>query len=83
MNSLALPEGQAALLQSVAAANPNGTVLVLVHGGPLDVSEWSAPGSGVRAILDAHYGGERGGDAIARALLETIPPRAGSRHRVP
>jgi len=57
------------------------TVVVLVHGGAIDVSallttqeeEGSVPGTGgnggVPAILDGHYAGQMGGDAIMRTLL--------------
>ena len=54
---------QAALIAAVLAANPK-TVVVLIHGGALDVSSVAAP-----AILDAHYPGQMGGDAVLATLL--------------
>ena len=56
---------QMELVQKVLAANPR-TVVVLVHGGALDIS-WCK--ENVPAILDAHYPGQLGGDAILRTLL--------------
>ena len=69
-DDLQLPGVQAALVTAVLAAQPN-TILVLVHGGPL-----AAPAAfaGARAILDAVYGGEFGGDAIIDALTGTYAP---------
>lgn len=54
----------------MAGANKN-TVVVLIHGAPLTI-EWTK--AHVPAILDAHYPGELGGDAIFDALYGHHPP---------
>ena len=41
-------------------------VLVLVHGGPLALDDTAL---GVPAIVDAHYPGELGGDAVVAILF--------------
>lgn len=69
--SLLLPGQQLALLQAIAATGVP-TVCVLVHGGALDVS-WAADGP-VAAILDVHYPGEMGGDAVAALLFGDASP---------
>ena len=67
---LLLPGGQNGLIAAVAAANPR-TVVVLMSGGPVDVSAWEAA---VPAILAAWYPGERQGAALARVLLGEVNP---------
>jgi hypothetical protein len=57
---------QAELVKQVFAANPK-TVVVLIHGGALAIEELVE--AGVPAVLDAHYGGQMGGDAIWHTLL--------------
>jgi len=54
---------QTALINAVLAVNKK-IIVVLIHGGALDVSNVVAP-----AILDAHYPGQLGGDAVLRTLL--------------
>ncbi|MDE1915287.1 MAG: glycoside hydrolase family 3 protein [Sphingomonadales bacterium] len=64
-----LPNGQDALIAAVAAANPH-TIVVLETGNPVDMP-WldKVPG-----VIEAWYGGARGGDAIASVLFgETNP----------
>jgi len=53
------------LIQQVLAVNPR-TVVVLIHGGAIAM-EWTK--DNVPAILDAHYPGQMGGDALWRILL--------------
>lgn len=68
--SLGLPGDQERLVEAVIAANPH-TVVVLMNAGPLTVS-WlkeHAP-----ALLEAWWGGEEGGDAIADVLLGNFNP---------
>jgi xylan 1,4-beta-xylosidase len=65
-----LPGHQEALIEAVYKANPK-TVVVLIHGAPLSI-EWTQ--ANVPSILDAHYPGEMGGDAIASALYGDISP---------
>lgn len=68
---LALPEGQDALIDAVAAANPN-TIVVLQTGGPV-LMPWLDK---TAAVLQAWYPGIKGGDAIASVLFgETNPSR--------
>lgn len=66
---LSLPRGQDALIEAVAAANPN-TVVVLETGGPVKMP-WLGK---VRGVIEAWYPGARGGEAIASVLFgETNP----------
>ena len=51
-------------------ANPK-TVVVLIHGGSMSI-DWTA--ANVPAILDAHYPGELGGDAIAGVIYGDVSP---------
>jgi beta-glucosidase len=60
---------QDALIQQVAAANPN-TVVVLETGGPV-LTPWRAQ---VKGLLDAWYPGEQGGTALARVLFGDVNP---------
>jgi beta-glucosidase len=63
-----LPNGQDALIAAVAA-NPR-TIVVLETGNPVDMP-WLDK---VPAVVEAWYGGSRGGDAIASVLFgETNP----------
>lgn len=67
--TLALPDGQDALIEAVAAANPR-TIVVLETGGPV-LMPWL---ENVPAVLEAWYPGQRGGEAIARLLLGDVSP---------
>lgn len=60
---------QDALIEQVAAANPN-TIVVLETGGPV-LTPWRSQVSG---LLDAWYPGEQGGAAIARVLFGDVNP---------
>ena len=66
-----LPGMQSELIQTVLAANPN-TVVVMIHGGSISI-DWTA--QHVPAILDAHYPGELGGDAIAGVIYGDLAPQ--------
>jgi beta-glucosidase len=66
---LTLPDDQDALVQAVAAANPN-TVVVLETGGAVTMP-WADK---VKGIVEAWYPGTRGGPAIARVLTGAINP---------
>ncbi len=68
--TLDLPEGQDELIQEVAKANRN-TVVVFNAGGPINVSRWV---DSVPALLDALFGGEEGGHAIADVLFGDVNP---------
>jgi beta-glucosidase len=60
---------QDALIEKVAAANPN-TIVVLETGGPV-LTPWRDK---VKALLEAWYPGEEGGTAIARVLFGDVDP---------
>ncbi|HEY3881356.1 MAG TPA: glycoside hydrolase family 3 C-terminal domain-containing protein [Trebonia sp.] len=63
---LALPWGQDAVIEAVAAANPD-TIVVLETGNPVAMP-WLDK---VRAIVQAWYPGQAGGQAIAEILTVT------------
>ena len=66
---LALPWGQDALVDALASANPN-TIVVLETGNPVSMP-WRAK---VRAIVEAWYPGQAGGQAIAEVLTGVVNP---------
>src|SRR5439155_3323600 len=61
---------QEALIQAVAAANPR-TIVVIVGGSPVAMSKWIGQ---VPAIVDAWYGGQEAGRAIADVLFGAVNP---------
>ncbi|WP_294356665.1 beta-glucosidase [uncultured Sphingomonas sp.] len=61
---LSLPDGQDALIAAVTAANPR-TIVVLETGGPV-LMPWL---KNTGAVIEAWYGGVRGGDAVAATLF--------------
>ncbi|MBC6989548.1 glycoside hydrolase family 3 C-terminal domain-containing protein [Hymenobacter sp. BT491] len=65
-----MPFGQDELIQAVLAANPN-TVVVLLGGGPIDVSAWAGQAKG---IVEAWYPGMEGGNALAHILFGDVNP---------
>lgn len=67
--AIALPDGQDALIEQVAASNPK-TIVVLETGGPV-LMPWVDRVSGVMA---AWYPGAAGGEAIARLLFGASNP---------
>jgi beta-glucosidase len=66
---LSLPWGQDAVIDAVATANPN-TIVVLETGNPVSMP-WRYK---VRAIVQAWYPGQAGGQAIAEVLAGTVNP---------
>ncbi len=56
-------------MSAVAAANPN-TIVVIENGGP-QIMPWLAS---VKAVLEAWYPGQRGGEAIANILFGEVNP---------
>jgi len=66
---LSLPWGQDAVIEAVAAANPN-TIVVLETGNPVAMP-WR---DSVRAIVEAWYPGQAGGQAIAEILTGAVNP---------
>ena len=65
-----LPDGQDELIQAVAAANSK-TIVVFNAGDPVTLTRWIDQ---VPAVIDAFYGGEEAGHAIASALFGDINP---------
>ncbi|MBD3193560.1 MAG: hypothetical protein GF317_00790, partial [Candidatus Lokiarchaeota archaeon] len=65
-----LPEDQEELIKETIKKNPN-TIVVLIAGSPIDVSEWYDQ---VPALLNAWYPGMMGGTAIARIIFGEISP---------
>ncbi|KQQ93163.1 glycoside hydrolase family 3 [Leifsonia sp. Leaf325] len=68
--NLNLPNGQEEVIRQVAAANPN-TIVVVTSGAGVETSTWEA---GVPAILQAWYGGQEQGNAIANILFGDVNP---------
>ena len=65
-----LPKKQHELVTKTLQKNPN-TVIILVAGSPIDVSDWY---DNVPAILNAWYPGMMGGNALARILFGDVNP---------
>lgn len=63
------PIDQDALISAVAAANPN-TIVVMENNTP-KVMPWLA---NVKAVLEAWYPGQKGGEAIANILFGVVNP---------
>jgi beta-glucosidase len=68
--SLALPGNQEELIEAVMAANPK-TIVVEMNAGPLCVP-WIA--QHVPSILEAWWGGEEGGNAMADVIFGNTNP---------
>jgi hypothetical protein len=66
---LSLPWGQDAVIDAVATANPN-TIVVLETGNPVSMP-WRDK---VKAIVQAWYPGQAGGQAIAEILIGKVNP---------
>jgi beta-glucosidase len=65
-----MPFGQNELIKAVLAANPN-TVVVLMGGGPIDMSAWVNQAKG---IIQAWYPGMEGGNALAKIVFGQVNP---------
>ena len=72
---LALPGKQAELIEQVAAAAKDPITLVILSGGPVDVSAAKANAK-VGAIVWAGYPGQSGGDALAQIIFGDVNPSA-------
>ncbi|XP_030543182.1 probable beta-D-xylosidase 2 [Rhodamnia argentea] len=72
-DSLLLPGRQQELVAKVAMASKGPTVLVLMSGGPVDIS-FAKNDPRVAAILWAGYPGQAGGAAIADILFGSTNP---------
>ena len=69
--SLSLPKNQDALIEAVAAANPN-TIVVLETGGPVSMP-WI---DHVKGVIEAWYPGIGGAQALANILFGDVNPSA-------
>lgn len=76
--ALGLPDCQEELVEAVFAANPR-TVVVLMSAGPLTVP-WIK--ENIPAVLQAWWGGEEGGRAIAEVLFGEVNPAGRLPHTV-
>jgi beta-glucosidase len=65
-----MPFGQNELINEVVKANPN-TIVVLMGGGPIDVTQWIDK---VKGVVQAWYPGMEGGNALARILTGVVNP---------
>jgi len=68
--NLIMPFGQDQLIQKVLKANPN-TVVVLVGGGPVDMSLWI---NEVKGLIQVWYPGMEGGNALANIITGKVNP---------
>ena len=69
-SSLVLPGNQSQLIEAIIATG-KPVVLLLIHGGALALD---TAAHGVPAIVDAHYPGQMGGDAVAAILFGDASP---------
>lgn len=69
-STLRLPNGQGDVIKQVAAANPN-TIVVMRTGGAVATADWDTT---VPAVLQAWYGGQEQGNAIADVLFGDVNP---------
>ncbi len=68
--TLDLPAGQDELVQAIAKVNHN-TIVVFNAGAPVNVSRWVGQ---VPSVLDAWFGGQEMGHAIADVLFGDVDP---------
>ncbi|CAM3732715.1 glycoside hydrolase family 3 C-terminal domain-containing protein [Mucilaginibacter galii] len=65
-----MPFGQDELIKAVLKANPK-TIVVLIGGGPIDMTQWAQNTPG---IIQAWYPGMEGGNALAGIIYGKINP---------
>ena len=68
--NMKMPFGQDELIKAVVNANPN-TIVVLVGGGPIDMTQWIG---NTKGIIEAWYGGMEGGNALAEVIFGKVNP---------
>ncbi|ERN11975.1 probable beta-D-xylosidase 6 [Amborella trichopoda] len=71
--SLILPGKQRGLITSIAHASKGPVILILVGGGPIDVS-FTKEDPRIASILWIGYPGETGGEAVAEVLFGDVNP---------
>ena len=69
-SEIELPQVQRELINEVASVNPN-IIIILVNGGPVALAGTE---NKAKAIVEAWYGGEFGGKAIADILFGDVNP---------
>lgn len=69
-STMNLPSGNDELVSSVVAANPN-TVVVINSGSPVNILPWV---KNVKAVVQAWYGGNEGGNAVADVVFGDVNP---------
>jgi beta-glucosidase len=65
-----MPFGQDELIKAVLKANPK-TVVVLMGGGPVDMSAWI---DDANAVIEGWYPGMEGGNALAEVIYGKVNP---------
>ena len=65
-----MPFGQDELIKAVLKANPK-TIVVIVGGGPIDMTQWI---DNAKGIISAWYCGMEGGNALAEIIFGKINP---------
>jgi len=65
-----MPFGQNELIQAVLKANPK-TIVVLIGGGPIDMTQWIDQTKG---LIQAWYPGMEGGNALAKIIFGEVNP---------
>jgi len=68
--NMSMPFGQNELIKAVLQANPK-TVIVLMGGGPIDISQWADKS---KAIIEGWYPGMEGGNALAKIIFGEVNP---------
>ncbi|MCU7550171.1 glycoside hydrolase family 3 C-terminal domain-containing protein [Chitinophagaceae bacterium LB-8] len=65
-----MPFGQNELINAVVKANPK-TIVVLMGGGPIDVSKWI---DHTPSVIQSWYPGMEGGNALAKIIFGAVNP---------
>ncbi|TKB96898.1 glycoside hydrolase family 3 C-terminal domain-containing protein [Pedobacter cryophilus] len=68
--NLTMPFEQDELIKAVLKANPK-TIVVLIGGGPVDMTKWVAQ---TPAIIQGWYSGMEGGNALAKIIFGEVNP---------
>ena len=68
--NMKMPFGQDELIKAVVNANPK-TIVVLLGGGPIDMTQWIG---NTKGIIEAWYGGMEGGNALAEVIFGKVNP---------